>query len=363
MTKIIDPWGSGLLEDYEKIIKDFGLQQFDPKLFKSPNRMMRRNITFSGRDLSRVGEAIKQKKPFYVLSGIMPSADKIHLGNKAVVENIRFFQDNGAETYMVIADLESAAARGVSLEEAQERAKKFHIPAYIALGLDPKKTNFYFQSENKKVMNMAYEFAKKITLNEFKAIYGTADPSRIMSAVTQVADILYPQLEKPMPGIIPVGIDQDPHIRLTRDVVKRIKSKYKFIPPSSIYHKYMPALDGSVKMSKSKPQSNIDLPEDIKEVSKKIQRAVTGGRETLKEHRKLGAEVDKCMVFELLKQHLVEDDKELKKIYNEYSSGKMTSSEIKQIAIEKMEAFMSKFTKDLEKARKKVDTLKFVTFK
>ena len=90
MTKIIDPWGSGLLEDYEKIIKDFGLQQFDPKLFKYPNRLMRRNIIFSGRDLARVGEAIKKKKPFYVLSGIMPSADKIHLGNKAVVENIRF---------------------------------------------------------------------------------------------------------------------------------------------------------------------------------------------------------------------------------------------------------------------------------
>ena len=31
--KIIDPWGSGLVEDYEKIIKDFGLEVFNPKLF------------------------------------------------------------------------------------------------------------------------------------------------------------------------------------------------------------------------------------------------------------------------------------------------------------------------------------------
>lgn len=361
MTKIIDPWGSGLLEDYAKIIKDFGLQKFDVKQFKDPNGLMRRNIIFSGRDLSRISDCIKKKKPYYVLSGIMPSAEKIHLGNKAVIENIRYFQDHNAKTFMVVADLEAAAARGVSLEEAQKRALNFHIPAYIALGLNPKKTNFYFQSENKEVMNYAYEFAKKITLSEFRSLYGTADPGRIMSAVTQVADILYPQFKEQMPGIIPVGIDQDPHLRLTRDVVKRTASKYKFFPPSSIYHKYMPALDGSVKMSKSKPESNIDLPE--KEFKRKIRRALTGGRDTLEEHRRLGAQVDKCMVFELLKQHLIEDDKELKKIYNEYASGKMTSAEIKEIAIEKMTSFMNKFTKDLEKARKKVDSLKFIRFK
>ena len=293
----------------------------------------------------------------------MPSAEKIHLGNKAVIENIRYFQNNGGKTYMVVADLEAAAARGVSLQEAQERALQFHIPAYIALGLDAKKTSFYFQSENKEVMNIAYEFAKKITLNEFRSLYGVADPGRIMSAVTQVADILYPQLQERMPGIIPVGIDQDPHIRLTRDVVKRTQSKHKFFPPSSIYHKYMPSLDGSVKMSKSKPEGSIDLPEDIAVVKRKINKALTGGRDTLEEHRRLGAKVEKCMVFELLKQHLIEDDKELKKVYDEYSSGKMTSSEIKQIAIEKMESFMNTFSKDFEKARKKVGSLKFIRFK
>ena len=139
-------------------------------------------------------------------------------------------------------------------KKALKRALEFQIPAYIALGLDPKKTVFYFQSENRDVVQMAYEFAKKITLNEFKAIYGNADPGRIMSAVTQAGDILYPQLEERMPGIIPVGADQDPHIRLTRDIVRRSKDK-KFFLPSSIYHKYTPSLDGSMKMSKSKPES------------------------------------------------------------------------------------------------------------
>ena len=34
--KTIDPWGSNLLEDYEKIIKDFGLEVFDEKQFLKP---------------------------------------------------------------------------------------------------------------------------------------------------------------------------------------------------------------------------------------------------------------------------------------------------------------------------------------
>ncbi|MBT4823899.1 tryptophan--tRNA ligase [Candidatus Woesearchaeota archaeon] len=361
MKKIIDPWGSELVEDYVKIVKDFGLDKFDIKKFPKPNRLMRRHTVFAGRDLSIIAKCIKEKKPYYVLTGIMPSADKLHFGNKMVIEQVKYFQENGAKTFVLVADLEAATTRGITLEEAQRRALEFHIPAWIALGLDPKKTTFYFQSENKDVMHLAYKFAKKVTLNEFKAIYGQADPSRILAAVTQVGDILYPQLKERMPGIVPVGIDQDPHIRLTRDVVRRTKAE-KYFLPAGIYHKFTSSLNGDMKMSKSHPQSCVELPEDFASVKKKIMRAVTGGRETLELHRKLGAEVEKCMVFELLKTHLVEDDKELEKIYKAYKSGKMSSGEIKQIACEKMEAFLKKFTKDLKKAQKDVKKLKFVKF-
>ncbi len=358
--KIIDPWGSTLPEDYVKIVKDFGLETFDVSKFPNANRIRRRGVVFAGRDLGIISKCIKEKKPFYVLSGIMPSAEKIHFGNKMVVENIRYFQEHGAKTFMLVADLEAAATRGITLEQAQQRALDFHIPAYISLGLDPKKTVFYFQSQNKQVIHLAYEFAKKITLNEFRSIYGVADPSRIMSAVTQAGDILFPQVEEPMPGIVPVGVDQDPHMRLTRDIAKRTRTKYKFFAPSSIYHKYTHSLDGSLKMSKSVPESCIELPEEQAVFGKKIKRALTGGRDTLEEHRKLGAEVEKCMVFELLKQHLVEDDKELDEIYKAYKSGKMASGEIKELAIEKMTKFMQTFEKGIEKGRKQIPKLNFI---
>ena len=360
---IIDPWGSVLVEDYEKIVKDFGLEVFDISMFPSPNRLMRRGAIFAGRELNAIAKAIKDKKRFYVLTGIMPSGEKIHFGNKMVVEMVKYFQDQGADTFLLVADLEAAATRGVSLEEAQKRALNFHIPAYIALGMDPEKTVFYFQSQNMDVVHLAYEFAKKITLSEFKAVYGDADPSRIMSALTQSGDILFPQLDERMPGIIPVGVDQDPHIRLTRDIARRTKQKYKFFLPADIINKYTPSLDGALKMSKSRPMGNIDLPEDIKSVRKKVMGALTGGRDTVEEQKKKGGQPEKCMIFELYKQHLIDDDKQLQKIYDDCKAGKLLCGEDKKNCCAMIEKFMKDFEAKIVKARKQVGKLKFIKFK
>lgn len=362
--KTLDPWGDNLIQDYKKVVTHFGLEPFDAKQFPEPNRLMRRGIAFAGRDLKRISECIHKKKPFYTLTGIVPSAEKIHLGTKSVIDNVKYFQEHGADTYVLVADLEAAAARGISVDEARERALKFYIPAYLALGLDIKKTQFYFQSQNRTVTKLAFEAGQKITLNEFKGVYGNAEPGRILSAITQIGDMIYPQEKhgSPMPGIIPVGIDQEPHVRLCRDYLHKVESQKRFMPISSIYNKFMPSMDGQLKMSKSNPKGSISLPEDMKVAEKVIKSAFTGGRATLEEQRKLGAEVDKDMVFELLKQHLVESDKELEKIRVEYATGKMLSGEIKQLAVEKMKAFLEKFDADVAHYQKHIKDAKFLEF-
>lgn len=363
-NQVIDPWGDTLIQDYKKVVTHFGLEPFDSKLFPNPNRLMRRGIAFAGRDLKRISECIQKKKPFYVLTGIQPSAEKVHLGTRSVIENVKYFQDHGAQTYVLVADLESAATRGISVEEGRKRALEFHIPAYLALGLDIKKTTFYFQSENTTTLKLAFEAAQKITLNEFKGAYGNPEPGKILSALSQFADMIFPQeLEgKSFPGIIPVGIDQEPHIRLCRDYLHKIESQKRFIPISSLYNQFMPSLDGSAKMSKSKPESAIFLPEKAEVACKAIKRAFTGGRATMEEQRRLGAEIEKDMVFELLKQHLVEDDNELERIRKEYATGKMLSGEIKQLACEKMTTFLEKFDSDMAYYQKHIKDVKILEF-
>lgn len=361
MTKI-DPWGAELVQDYSRLIKDFGLEPMSDFLpeFPNPNYLMKRGIVFAGQGLKEILKAMKEKKPFYCLTGVMPSSERIHFGTKTVIEMVKYFQENNAKTFVLVADLESAATRGISLQEARERAMNFYIPAYIALGLDYKKTTFYFQSENDEVKNLAYLFSQKITLNEFRAIYGQLHPSRILSALAQAGDILFPQLEERMPGVIPVGADQSPHIRLTRDIVRRTKKEFNFFLPSATYHKFVPALDGSNKMSKSNPNSFVSIPEEPKTAAKKMKKALTGGRNTVEEQKKLGGQPEKCMVFEMYKQHLIEDEKKLQKVFDDCKKGKLLCGEDKDNAQEIMIKFQEDFKKKLEKAKKTKKQWKFV---
>jgi tryptophanyl-tRNA synthetase len=108
---------------------------------------------------------------------------------------------------------------------------------------------------------------------------------------------------------------------------------------------------------------NIDLPEDITYVKKKIMGALTGGRDTVEEQKQKGGQPEKCMIFEIYKQHLVEDDKELQQIYDDCKSGKLLCGEDKKNCCAMMEKFMKDFESRVGKARKQVDKLKFIKFK
>jgi len=364
MIERIDPWGSVLIENYQKIIESYGMEPFNEKILKKfpkPNRLMRRFVVFGHQDLDRIADAIKNKKKFAILTGIMPSSEKLHLGNKMVVEMVKYFQEQGGGANVLVADLEALATREISLEEAEKRAMNFHIPAYIALGLDPKKTNFYFQSKNKVVRDLAYDFSNKLTLNEFRAIYGDLNAGKIMSVLTQIGDILYPQVKKPKPVVVPVGPDQSPHLRACRDVVRRYK-KHNFILPSATYHKYTPSLDGSMKMSKSTPNSYVSIPEDPEEVAKKMLITKTGGQKTIEEQKKLGGKPEECVVFELFKQHLIEDDNELNEIYEKCKQGKIMCGECKKKAAELMKKFMEDFNKKFKKAKEEMNKVNIMKF-
>lgn len=358
---IVDPWGKTLLKDYSRLIKEFGMQQFNIEEAPNPSMQMRRGIIFGGQDLNIIFEAIKNKKNFYCLTGIMPSSEKIHLGTEAIIQNTKYFQENGAKTFVIIADVESQAVRGVPIKEGKKRAIEFHIPAYIALGLDPKKTIFYFQSENKTVSNLAIVCSQKITENEFRAIYGSVHPAKVMSAFTQMGDILHPQLEEPMPGVIPVGIDQAPHIRMSRDIARRLKSEYGFFTPSASYNKYTSAMDGSFKMSKNENIGKLEIPETNRnELEKKLKKVLTGGRATAQEQKEKGGEPDKCVVYEYCKNHFIKDDKILKEMRTDCLSGKNLCGECKQkYLITHANKFYDDFDENFIKAKKIVKEMGF----
>src|SRR3989344_5522154 len=199
---------------------------------------------------------------------------------------------------------------------------------------------------------------QKITRRQ--AIYCELSPGKMSSALLQASDMLHPQLKEfegaPLPIIVPVGADQDPHLRLARDLSQRIK-EFKFIQLSSTYNKFLPALNGS-KMSSSDPTSYIALTDSPEEASNKIKKyEFSGGQPTIEEHKKKGGNPDIDSSFQLLKYGLEENDKKLEDIYNDYKSGSLLTSELKQIVIEKLEKFLIQHQKKRGIAKKQIDKL------
>ncbi len=217
----IDPWGSSQIKDYEKLRRDFGIPEFNFDL--DDNIFARRHLIIGHRDFQTVLEAMNRKKKFYAMTGLMPSGE-MHIGNKTVIDLIIYFQKKGADVHIAVADLESYGTRGVSLEKARDVAIENFLLNYIALGLKP--CNFYFQSESYRVQRLSYILSREVNFSEMRSIYGFEDSKRMLeinSPLVQASDILSPQVYgEPAPTIVPVGADQDPHLRLTRDISERM---------------------------------------------------------------------------------------------------------------------------------------------
>ncbi len=362
MIHLIDPWGSSNV-DYEKLVQQFGIKPFKDLLndLTDPHLLMRRGIIFGQRDYGRIVKAIRDKEDFAVITGMMPSG-KMHIGHKMVVDQIIWYEKHGADIYIPIADMESYSARGVDFEASRELAINEYITNYIALGLDFKKSNInvYLQSKNLLVNDLAYVLSKKVTFNEMKAIYGfngSTNMAHMQAPLIQVADILHPQLEEfggPKPTVVPVGPDQDPHIRLTRDIANRFKNQLNFIAPSSTYHRFITGLTGG-KMSSSQPKTAIFLSDSIEEAENKVKTAKTGGRESLKEQQEKGGDPINCVIYEMLLYHLMESDEKLQEILEDCKSGNIMCGECKAHTADLMKKFFEEFSSKRKKGAKNAE--------
>ncbi|MEK6859721.1 MAG: tryptophan--tRNA ligase [Nanoarchaeota archaeon] len=363
-NSIVNPWEVKGDIDYNKLIKEFGVSPLKdmPDIFNK-EILFRRKFIFAHRDIQRILEAVKNKKKFVMMTGLMPTG-KFHLGHMIIAKQMVFYQKLGARVYIAVADLEAYNARNQSLEESRKIARDY-IANYIALGLDIKKCEIYFQSERSKDAEKSNAFyrlqnllARYATFNEFKAVYGEITPGKMLSSLLQAADMLHPQLpefEGQCPVIVPVGIDQDSHLRLARDISQRIKNP-RFIQLSSTYNLFLPGLKGG-KMSASDSSSYIAPADTPKEIETKIKKyAFSGGQPTIEEHKKLGGNPDIDVSYQYLKL-LEQDDNKLKKIHDDYKSGKLLTGELKQITINKINEFLKDYQKKLADARKTAEKM------
>jgi len=343
------------IESYDALLQEFGIRPIEDILpqIPNPNKYMRRRIVFGHTDLELILDALEADKPFAVMSGIKPSGP-FHMGSKMTAEEIIYFQQLSSKALAsyCIADYEAYADNRQSFEESYEVAVS-NVADVLALGLDPERAYIYRQSNEKRVLERAFVYSRDVTYNMMEAIYGDRPFGLYLSALIQVADILLPEAKEfggPKPVVVPIGADQAPHIRLTRDIARRHEEEH-FVPPSATYHKLIRSLTGSGKMSKREPMGLLSLTDDPEFAKRKILLAFTGGRESTKLQKELGGEPNKCVVYEYLMFHFLESDEELEKVYTECITGARLCGPCKAQAAEIVAHYL------LEHQRKRAKTL------
>jgi tryptophanyl-tRNA synthetase len=219
-----------------------------------------------------------------VMSGIRPTGF-LHLGNYfGAIRNYIRMQDS-FDCFFMVADLHSLTTH----PDTKELKANVHrvLAENIACGLDPEKVALYCQSQVHETAElylylnmMAYkgELEKTVTFKEKVRLNpDNVNAGLLTYPVLQTADIILHRAK-----YVPVGKDQEQHLEMARNFVKRFNHRYGEVFPEPHAFNYneelvkVPSLDGSGKMSKSENQlATLYLADDDGAIRKKVMKAKT----------------------------------------------------------------------------------------
>lgn len=362
MASTVNPYEVEGKIDYEKIVKDFGINNLskeDLARIKSTtgelHPFLRRGIFFAHRDLKWLLDEYDKNNKFFLYTGCGPSGP-IHLGHLGTWMFTKWLQDVfDVELWFQFTDDEKFLFKNMSYDEIQDWTQENMLDV-AALGFNPKKTHFLIDTQHAGIMYPeAIKVAKKITFSTIKGAFGFTDSNNIGSIFytsMQTVPAFLPNVlrNENKPCLVPLGIDQDPHFRVGRDVIEKLG----FHKPAILHAKMMPPLTGpDGKMSSSQAEKAILTTDSPKTVKKKINKyAFSGGQDTLEKHRELGGNPDIDVSYQWLR-YFEEDDEKLQTIYDDYKSGKLLSGELKAMLIEKINTFLEGHQKRREEIKSK----------
>lgn len=227
-----------------------------------------------------------------VLSGIRATG-RLHLGNYlgAVKGMLALQDDPDFETFYMVADAHTITTP-YEIEELRKNRREV-ILDYLAAGLDPEKSVIFQQSEVNEHFELAFYLSSVTTIAKMQHLPTFKDKVKQYPEHATMALLNYPIL---MAGDIliykansvPVGIDQEPHLEVAREIARRMNQDYgtNFPEPQrfATEGEYVPSLAGEGKMSKSVEGSFINLTDDLETIKKRLSSAPTdSGKGTVSE--------------------------------------------------------------------------------
>ncbi|XLQ19917.1 MAG: tryptophan--tRNA ligase [Candidatus Moraniibacteriota bacterium] len=299
------------------------------------------------------------KKTF---SGVQPSGD-LHLGNYlGAIKNWVKMQDEYDATFCIV-DLHAITV-GQNPEELNRRILDV-AKMYVALGIDPEKSNIFVQSDVSAhselcwILNcVAARMGDMEKMTQFKDKSNKEGSERSSVGlfdypVLMAADIILYDTD-----VVPVGEDQVQHVELARTLARRFNKKFgnTFMVPQPVLSeegkRIMGLDDPSKKMSKSATSeyNYITLMDDADVVRKKIKKAVTDS----------GSEIiysdDKPALQNLINIYSLLSNKKTEEIEQKYQGKGYGDfkNELAEVIIEFLEPFQQKVNNISDEAIKEI---------
>ena len=219
-----------------------------------------------------------------ILTGDRPTG-KLHLGhyvgslkNRVILQN----EDN-YKMFVFLADQQALTDHAKESEQIQDSIGNVALD-YLSVGLDPKKSTIFIQSQIPELAELTMYYMNLVSLARLERNptvkteilqkgFGESLPAGfLVYPISQAADITAFKA-----NYVPVGNDQKPMIEQTREIVRSFNHTYKtdiLVEPEGIFPSNevagrLPGLDGNAKMSKSLG-NGIYLSDDIDTVYKKV---------------------------------------------------------------------------------------------
>ncbi|MDE0034059.1 MAG: tryptophan--tRNA ligase [Deltaproteobacteria bacterium] len=240
-----------------------------------------------------------------IVSGARPTG-LLHLGHlHGALRNWVGLQDD-YRCFFFVADWHALTTDYQSPDGISDGTRAM-VAEWLSVGLDPARCTIFRQSDIKEhaELHLLLSMLTPVSWLERNPTYKeqmTELKERDLSTygflgypVLQAADIIMYKAHR-----VPVGVDQAPHVELTREIVRRFNSFYGPVFPEPevllTETQRLPGLDGR-KMSKSYGNSVLlsDSPETI---DRKLSRMVT---DTARARRTDPGEPEKCPAFNLHK--------------------------------------------------------------
>jgi tryptophanyl-tRNA synthetase len=268
------------------------------------------------------------------LTGIQPSGTP-HLGNYLGMIRPALALAERTHAFCFVADYHALTT--VRDSEALRRRRLEVVATWLALGLDPERTVLYCQSDVPEVCELAWILAcatPKGLLNRAHA-YKAAVAENVAASRDDDAGVSMGLFEYPLlmaadiliqrANLVPVGLDQQQHVEITRDVARAFNAQYGdvlVVPDAVVDERAMiiPGTDGR-KMSKS--YGNVvpilSSPDDLR---RSVMAIVTDSRAPYER-----GDPEQCNVFGMFRH--VGDPHEVEEVAARYREGGIGYREVK----------------------------------